>query len=166
MRCRSHPDVWALGDCASIPDPEGRPYPTLAQHALREAKVLAGNLDAVLNGRSPRPFVYKNKGLMGSLGHHQAFAQAFKLRVRGLPAWVVRRTYYLLATPGWSRRLRLVIDWTFALLFRPDIVKVDLDREHAILLRVGTAGAAESQPAGVASAAPAGEARPLAGRTV
>ena len=46
MRCRSHPDVWALGDCASIPGPDGKPYPNLAQHALREAGVLAGNIFA------------------------------------------------------------------------------------------------------------------------
>ena len=48
MRCRSHPEVWALGDCASIPGPDGKPYPNLAQHALREAKVLAGNIFGVL----------------------------------------------------------------------------------------------------------------------
>ena len=48
MRCRSHPEVWALGDCASIPGPDGKPYPNLAQHALREAKVLAANIFGVL----------------------------------------------------------------------------------------------------------------------
>jgi NADH:ubiquinone reductase (H+-translocating) len=53
MRSRSHPDVWALGDCASIPGPDGKPYPNLAQHALREAKLLARNISAVLDGRSP-----------------------------------------------------------------------------------------------------------------
>jgi len=47
----------------------------------------------------------------------------------------VRRTYYLQQMPGWSRRLRIMIDWTFALLFRPDIVKIGLDSETALLLR-------------------------------
>ena len=55
--------------------------------------------------------------------------------MRGLPAWFARRTYYLLQMPGWSRRLRMMIDWTFGLLFRPDIVKVGLDSETASLLR-------------------------------
>ena len=41
MRSRSHPQVWALGDCAAIPGPDGRPYPALAQHAIREARHLA-----------------------------------------------------------------------------------------------------------------------------
>ena len=83
----------------------------------------------------PRPFVYRTLGMMGSLGHGRGFGQLLKVRVYGLPAWFVRRTYYLLQTPGWGRRLRIVIDWTFALLFRPDVVKVGLDSETALLLR-------------------------------
>jgi NADH dehydrogenase len=59
MRCKSHPEVWALGDCAVIPAPDGKPYPNLAQHALREAKVLARNIHGVLDGRPPQPFVYQ-----------------------------------------------------------------------------------------------------------
>jgi NADH dehydrogenase len=140
MRCRSHPEVWALGDCASIPGPEGKPYPNLAQHALREAKVLARNIFAVLNGKPPQPFIYENLGMMGSLGHSKAFGQLIKLRVRGVVAWFLRRSYYLLQMPGWRRRLRIMIDWTFALLFRPDIVKISLDSEAAWLLREAEAG--------------------------
>jgi NADH dehydrogenase len=141
MRCPSHPEVWALGDCASIPGPDGKPYPNLAQHALREAKVLARNIHAALDGRPPQPFVYNTLGMMGSLGHSRAFGQLLKLRVRGVPAWFVRRTYYLLQMPGWRRRLRIMIDWAFALLFRPDIVKLGLDSETDLLLRETTAGA-------------------------
>ena len=96
---------------------------------------------AVLNGRPPRPFVYDTLGMMGSLGHSRAFGQLLKLRVHGVLAWFVRRTYYLLQMPGWSRRLRIMIDWTFALLFRPDIVKISLDSETVSLLREAAAGA-------------------------
>jgi NADH dehydrogenase len=135
MRCKSHPEVWALGDCAVVPAPDGQPYPGLAQHALREAKVLARNVAGVLDGRPPQPFVYSTLGMMGSLGHGKAFAQLLKVRVRGFPAWLVRRTYYLLQMPGWARQLRIMIDWTFALLFRPDIVKISLESEVASLLR-------------------------------
>src|SRR6266481_2750358 len=135
MRCASHPEVWALGDCAFIPAPDGKPYPNLAQHALREARRLARNVFAVLNGRPAQPFIYDNLGMMGSLGHSKAFGQLLKVRVRGVLAWFVRRTYYLLQMPGWGRRLRIVTSWTFALLFRPEIVKVSLDSEAALLLR-------------------------------
>jgi NADH dehydrogenase len=141
MRCPSHPDVWALGDCASIPSPDGTPYPNLAQHALREARVLAANIVAVLDGRPPQPFVYDTLGMMGSLGHGKAFGQLLKVRVRGFLAWLARRTYYLFQMPGWSRRLRIMIDWSFALLFRPDVVKVSLDSETDLLLREDAAGA-------------------------
>jgi NADH dehydrogenase len=141
MRCKSHPELWALGDCASIPAPDGRPYPNLAQHALREAKVLARNIHRVLNQQPPLPFVYNTLGMMGSLGHSRAFGQLLKLRVHGLLAWFVRRMYYLLQMPGWSRRLRIMIDWTFALLFRPDIVKIGLDTETVSLLRAAATGA-------------------------
>jgi NADH dehydrogenase len=150
MRCQSHPEVWALGDCASIPSPDGTPYPNLAQHALREAKALARNISAVLNGQPTQPFVYDNLGMMGSLGHGQAFGQLLKVRVRGVLAWFVRRTYYLLQMPGWTRRLRIVIDWTFALFFRPDIVKINLDTEAALRLReAGVDGRLGEFPAGV-----------------
>jgi NADPH-dependent 2,4-dienoyl-CoA reductase/sulfur reductase-like enzyme len=127
--------VWALGDCASIPDPAGKPYPALAQHALRQAKVLAENIHRVLTGQPPKPYVHESLGMMGSLGHYMGFAQLLKLRMHGFPAWFIRRTYYLMQMPGWTRRLRMIIDWTFGLLFRPDIVKVGLDSETASLLR-------------------------------
>jgi NADH dehydrogenase len=140
MRCPGHPEVWALGDCASIPAPDGKPYPNLAQHALREAKVLAGNIFSVLNGRPLQPFVYDTLGMMGSLGHSKAFGQLLKIRVRGILAWFVRRTYYLMQMPGWRRRLRIMIDWTFALLFQPDIVKISLESEAALLVREAAIG--------------------------
>jgi NADH:ubiquinone reductase (H+-translocating) len=135
LRCRSHPDVWALGDCASIPGPDGKPYPNLAQHALRQARVLAGNIAGALDGRPPQPFVYHTQGMMGSLGPGKGFGQFLKVRMHGLPAWLLRRTYYLLQMPGWGRRLRILTDWTFGLLFRPDIVKIGLDSDTALLLR-------------------------------
>lgn len=140
MRCPSHPEVWALGDCAFIPGPDGKPYPNLAQHAMREAKLLGRNIVAALDGQPPRPFIYDNLGMMGSLGHSKAFGQLLKVRVRGVVAWFVRRTYYLLQMPGWGRRVRIVIDWTFALLFRPDIVNISLDSEAALILREAADG--------------------------
>jgi NADH:ubiquinone reductase (H+-translocating) len=142
MRCKSHPEVWAIGDCASIPAPDGKPYPNLAQHALREAKVLARNIVGALSGQPPQPFIYNTMGMMGSLGHSRAFGQMLGMRVYGFLAWFMRRTYYLMQMPGWSRRLRIMIDWTFALLFRPELTKISLDSEVALLLRDAAATAA------------------------
>jgi NADH dehydrogenase len=130
MRSRSHPNVWALGDCAAIPGPDERPYPALAQHAIREARQLARNLHAVLGGRAPAPFVFRSLGTMASLGHTRAVARVFGVRLTGFPAWWIRRTYYLFQMPRWDRRLRIVLDWTVALFFRPDITRVDLRVER------------------------------------
>jgi NADH dehydrogenase len=71
---------------------------------------------------------------MASLGHSRAVAKVFAFRLTGFPAWWVRRTYYLLQMPRWDRRLRIVLDWTVALFFRPDITKVDLNPEQQQIL--------------------------------
>jgi NADH:ubiquinone reductase (H+-translocating) len=130
LRSRSHPTVWALGDCAAIPGPDGHTYPALAQHTVREARHVARNIHAVIEGRAPTPFVYQSLGTMASLGHTRAVARVGRLRLTGFPAWWLRRTYYLFQMPRWDRRLRIVLDWTVALFFRPDITKVELRVER------------------------------------
>jgi len=130
MRSRSHANVWALGDCAAIPGPDGRPYPALAQHTVREARHLARNIQAVIEKRAPTPFVFHPLGTMASLGHTRAVARVFNVRLTGFLAWWIRRTYYLFQMPRWDRRLRIVLDWTVALFFRPDITKVELRVER------------------------------------
>jgi NADH dehydrogenase len=130
MRSRSHPQVWALGDCAAIPGPDASPYPALAQHAVREARHLAENIRAVIDGRAPSAFVFRSLGTMASLGHKRAVARVFGMPLTGFAAWWLRRTYYLFQMPRWDRRLRIVLDWTVALFFRPDITRVDLRVER------------------------------------
>jgi NADH:ubiquinone reductase (H+-translocating) len=93
------------------------------------------------------------------------------VRVHGVVAWFVRRTYYLLQMPGWSRRLRIMIDWTFAFLFRPDSVKISLDSETVSLLRETASGAVLDErrtPAGDGSGdpSPSGVIAPGAARNV
>jgi NADH dehydrogenase len=128
MRCKQRPEIWAIGDCAHIPDPQGNPYPSLAQHALRQAKVLARNITSAL--RTPEapltPFVYNTMGMLASLGHYKGVGRVLKLKIKGFPAWWVWRTYYLFQMPRWNRRFRIMLDWTIALFFRNDIVKLDL----------------------------------------
>ena len=156
MRSTSHPDIWALGDCAAIPGPDGRPYPALAQHATREAKRAASNIASVIDGRSPAPFLFRALGTMAALGHSQGVAQVFGVRLTGFIAWWIRRTYYLFQMPRWDRRLRMILDWTVALFFRPDITKVDLANEHDQARRNCAAGATNS-----AGAVGAGTVSPL-----
>jgi NADH dehydrogenase len=136
MLANGRDNVWALGDCASIPDPSGKPYPQLAQHALREAKVLAQNIVAAVNGRPTTPFVYSTLGTLAALGHYDGVGRVWKFKLRGFLAWFAWRTYYLMQMPRWERRVRIMMDWTVALLFRNDVVKLDLfGVEHPLRVR-------------------------------
>jgi NADH dehydrogenase len=128
MLAKGRTDLWAIGDCAAIPDPkspDGRPYPQLAQHALREAKVLASNLAKAAVGQPPEPFVYTNKGVMAALGRGRGVGKLYVVRVYGPLAWVVWRGYYLMQMPQLGRKLRIMADWALALVFRNDVAKLD-----------------------------------------
>jgi NADH dehydrogenase len=130
MRVTQRPELWALGDCASIPDPSGKPYPPLAQHAIREARVLAENITSAIRHRPLRPFVYETQGSLAALGHFRGVGKVFGLTVKGFPAWWIWRTYYLFRMPRWERRLRIMIDWAIALFFKNDVVQLDLERRE------------------------------------
>jgi NADH dehydrogenase len=116
--------AWAAGDAAAVPDVRGGLSPPTAQHALRQAKQIAKNLVAGLEGRSPEPFVYRNKGGLCSLGHYRGVANPLGVKIRGFPAWFLHRTYHLAYMPTVSRKVRIAMDWTVALLFPRDIVQL------------------------------------------
>jgi NADH dehydrogenase len=143
MRSVSHPSVWAIGDCASVPGPDGKPYPALAQHAIREARAVARNIHRVVAGGEPEPFVYRALGTMAAFGNLRAAADVRGFPLTGFPAWWVRRTYYLFQMPRWDTRLRIALDWTVALLFRPNLTKVDLAGEREQARRRSPAGGPE-----------------------
>src|SRR4051794_2381133 len=124
-RVEGFPNVWAVGDAAAIPDPAraGQPSPPTAQHALREARVVARNVASALGdgGRARRrPFTYKTLGVFVDMGRHQAVAETLGIKWHGFPAWFLARTYHLAMMPGPKRRLRLTLDWTVGLLFGRD----------------------------------------------
>ncbi|MGA8797548.1 MAG: NAD(P)/FAD-dependent oxidoreductase [Candidatus Cybelea sp.] len=119
--------VWALGDCASIPDGEGGVYPATAQHAIREGPCLADNIVAVLRGKPTKPFRYSSLGMMAALGGRKAVAQLpGNYVITGFIAWFLWRTYYLLRLPGLDRKLRVAFDWTLDLLFPRDTAELRL----------------------------------------
>jgi NADH:ubiquinone reductase (H+-translocating) len=121
--------AWALGDCAAVPDLAaggGALCAPTAQHAYRQARRLAGNITAVLRGGTPRPYWHASAGSVASLGLYRGVAEVYGLRIRGFPAWMTHRTYHLLKLPTMNRRLRVVSDWTLALLFRREVVSLDV----------------------------------------
>jgi NADH:ubiquinone reductase (H+-translocating) len=127
MRVAGHENVWAIGDAAAVPDParRGEVCPPTAQHAIRQGRRAARNVAAELGaGGRVRPFSYRTLGVFVDLGRHQAVASTLGIRWRGFPAWFLARTYHLANMPGFVRKLRLVVDWTVALLFARDTAEL------------------------------------------
>ncbi len=144
MRSVSHPNVWAIGDCAATPGPDGKLYPALAQHAVREGRRVAENIRAVVGQRAPKPFVYHALGTMAAFGQARAAADVRGLGLTGFIAWWMRRTYYLFQMPRWDTRMRIALDWTVSLFFPPALTKVDLAPERELERRNCPAGGSPS----------------------
>jgi NADH dehydrogenase len=129
------PHVWALGDCAAVPQPGGGTYAPLAQNAIREGALLASNIRARLCGKPTKAFRYRELGQMASLGDRQAVADLPGGRMlTGTLAWMVWRTYYLGQLPGWNQKTRVALDWTLAMAFPPEIARLSLLDQDATSL--------------------------------
>jgi NADH:ubiquinone reductase (H+-translocating) len=123
LRVQGRANVWALGDCARVPNEAtpDQPDPPTCQHALRQARRLAKNLRG-----DHKPYRYRMLGQVATLGRHKGIADVIGLRLRGFPGWFVTRTYHLYQLPLLSRKLRVVVDWTVALFFRRDIAELSM----------------------------------------
>jgi NADH dehydrogenase len=115
--------VWALGDCAFIPDADGNPYPPTAQHALRQGAVVARNVRASLRGEPLRAFSFATIGQLATIGRRSGVAQILGLRFSGFLAWFLWRTIYLSKLPRAEKKLRVMLDWTLDLVFSKDLVQ-------------------------------------------
>lgn len=124
LQVDGHPNVWALGDCAAVPNAAtpGRADPPTSQHALRQARRLASNLIAIQVGRPPRPHKFRSLGQVASLGRREGIADLKGVRLSGLLGWFATHAIHLMQVPGASRRVRILSDWILSLLFRSDIV--------------------------------------------
>jgi NADH dehydrogenase len=124
-----HPGVWAIGDCAAVPDvTTGQLCPPTAQHATRQAKQCGDNIAATLRGGTKKPFAFKALGKLGALGYHSAVAEIMGVRVSGLLAWFLWRSIYLMKLPGLDRKLRVASAWTLDLFLKADIVQLKTDK--------------------------------------
>jgi NADH:ubiquinone reductase (H+-translocating) len=121
LRVEGHDGVWALGDCAAVPNARtpGRLDPPTCQHALRQARRLAKNLSG-----EPAPYGYRMLGQVATLGRYKGIADVLGVRLRGFPGWWVTRSYHLYQLPLLTRKLRVVADWTTSLFFRRDVVEL------------------------------------------
>jgi NADH:ubiquinone reductase (H+-translocating) len=127
MRVEGMDGVWAIGDCAAVPDPSAalaKPSPPTAQHAIRQGRAVARNVAAELGIGKAMPFTYRNRGAFVNLGRYKAVARLGRLTFSGFPAWWMTRTYHMSQIPGIARKVRAVVDWTVGLPFHRDVAEV------------------------------------------
>ncbi|WP_211177234.1 NAD(P)/FAD-dependent oxidoreductase [Pseudonocardia acidicola] len=122
------PEVWSAGDCAAVPDltkkdPNATTSPS-AQHAVRQAKVLGDNIVAYLRGKSLKQYKHSYAGSVASLGLYKGVAEIYGIKLRGIVAWFMHRTYHVSRMPTWNRRIRIVFDWTGALVLGREVVSL------------------------------------------
>jgi NADH:ubiquinone reductase (H+-translocating) len=123
LRVTGREHVWALGDGAAVPNTRtpGHFDPPTSQHALRQARRLAKNIQG-----DAKPYGYRMLGQVATLGRYKGIADILGLRVRGFPGWFVTRSYHLYQLPLFSRKIRVVVDWTTSLFFRRDIAELSM----------------------------------------
>ncbi|MGH2986365.1 MAG: NAD(P)/FAD-dependent oxidoreductase [Solirubrobacterales bacterium] len=128
MRVDGLRGVWAIGDCAAVPDPNKDGHgacPPTAQHAVRQGPAVAHNIAAELGvATRPRRFGYHARASFVNLGRYKAVGKLGPLAFRGFIAWWMARTYHMSQIPGLARKIRAVVDWTVGLPFRRDVAEV------------------------------------------
>ncbi len=119
-------DAWTAGDCARVPDltTENAFTSPSAQHAVRQARLLASNIIASLRGKALEPYVHSYAGSVASLGLYKGVAQIYGVKLRGYPAWFMHRSYHMTRMPTFNRKIRVLSDWTLALFFKREIVSL------------------------------------------
>ncbi|MFJ2935493.1 NAD(P)/FAD-dependent oxidoreductase [Streptomyces sp. NPDC087219] len=120
--------AWAAGDAAAVPDvtskEPGKECAPNAQHAVRQAKVLAENIAASLRGQPLKEYAHAYVGSVASLGLHQGVAHVYGRKLKGYPAWFMHRAYHLSRVPTFNRKARVLAEWTLSGLFKREIVSL------------------------------------------
>jgi NADH dehydrogenase len=156
--------AWAAGDVSAVPDLTGGGVGGYcvpnAQHAVRQAKLLAKNLVAVLRGELPHDYFHKNLGAVAGLGLYNGVFQSGKIALKGFVAWVAHRGYHGLAMPSWERKFRVVWGWWNNLWLGRDLVNLQAVQDPRYVFEEFAARPrppqpVEAAPAKVVAAAPA-----------
>ena len=132
------PGVYAVGDCAAIPDPHhpGKFYGATAQNALRQGERVADNIVAAIEGRRQRPFRYRMLGQLAAIGQRRGIANLLGFQFSGFPAWWLWRTVYLYKLPGLGKKVRVGFDWLLDAVFGKDLVQFRVSRIATLYRRL------------------------------
>jgi NADH:ubiquinone reductase (H+-translocating) len=131
LQVPGHPDVFAAGDAAAVPDvtQPGKITPPTAQHATRQGKALANNVAASLGHGKKRDYKHRNMGLVVDLGPHKAVANPLNVPLSGYPAKVVTRGYHLYAIPRGVNRWAVTLAYLTDVLFTRTVVSLGLSTQ-------------------------------------
>ncbi|RCH61962.1 NAD(P)/FAD-dependent oxidoreductase [Streptomyces sp. SDr-06] len=128
LRVADTEHAWAAGDAAAVPDltsqEKDKECAPNAQHAVRQAKVLAENVAATVRGAPLTEYRHKYAGSVASLGLHKGVAHVYGRKLKGYPAWFMHRAYHLSRVPTFNRKARVLAEWTLAGLFKREIVSL------------------------------------------
>lgn len=141
--------VWSAGDCAAVPDLTKGPGVLCgpsAQHAVRQAKLLASNIVRSIRGEQLHEYKHAYAGSVASLGLHKGVAEIYGIKLRGPLAWFMHRSYHLIWVPTFNRKARVISDWTLALFFRREAVSLGQFADPKAAFRAAASGG--TPPAG------------------
>jgi NADH dehydrogenase len=140
MKVTGTTDLWTLGDCCFVPNAfNGRPCPATAQFAIQQARQLAENIGRVSEGVSTKPFNFRPRGMLASIGHRNAVAVIYGVKLSGFLAWILWRGIYLAKLPTFSRKLEVAISWACSIPFPPNIVQLGLAKKQSATTEGGRA---------------------------
>jgi NADH dehydrogenase len=129
MRVTGMTNLWTLGDCCFVPNAfNGRACPATAQFAIQQARQLAANLVRVSRGLATKPFNFRPRGMLASIGHRNAVAVIYGVKLSGFLAWFLWRGIYLAKLPTLSRKIEVAISWACNIPFPPNIVQLGLTK--------------------------------------
>ena len=110
-----HPEVFVIGDMAALNDPAtGRPLPGVAPVAIQQGRCVAKGIAGEIEGRPRRPFRYKNRGNLATVGRAAAIADFGWLKLSGFVAWLVWLVVHVLWLIGFRNRVVVMLDWAWA----------------------------------------------------
>lgn len=124
LQLPGHPEVFIVGDAAYVEDGDGLALPMLATVAVQQAKTAADNIRRALNGRTLRPFHYKDPGLLATIGRNAAVARIGGLSFSGFIAWLIWVALHIYRLIGFRNRLVVLINWAWDYFFYESQVRL------------------------------------------
>jgi NADH dehydrogenase len=131
MKVKGTTNLWTLGDCSLVPNAyNGRPCPATAQFAMQQAWQLAENLKCASRDMATKPFSFRSRGMLAAIGHRNAVAVIYGVKLSGFLAWFLWRGIYLAKLPTFSRKLEVAISWACSIPFPPNIVQLGQSKQQ------------------------------------